>query len=75
MSDSLFQDDLMLAKRQAVTIRQVPISRDQPLQILRARNGVFLYGCKTMDEVDSYLERTSFEMIAGGILVSRHCSR
>ncbi len=71
MNAPLLCDELMLAKRQAVTIRQVPISQDQPLQVLRARNGAFLYGCKTMEEVDDYLARTSFETIAGGTVVSR----
>lgn len=43
------------AKRKLVEIKRVPLSKDQPIQILLKRNGVFLHGCKTDQEVEAFL--------------------
>lgn len=76
MNGSLFNDDVMKEKLRAVKIRKVSLSKDQPYQISRSRNGVFLYGCKDMDEVEAYLTRTTLEALVGGKVTSRRsCSR
>jgi hypothetical protein len=59
-------DALMKAKRKLVEIKHVPLSKDQPYQVLIKRNGVFLHGCKTELEVEAFLLKLPVERLMGG---------
>ena len=65
MSD-VEQARLFTAKRRLLEIKEVPLSKDQPFQILIKRNGVFLHGCKTRLEVDAFIQQVPVERLMGG---------